>query len=121
MAWSRLRGRLLVAALIAVACAGPRADEGMWTFDNVPLAALKDKYNFTPPAGWLDHLRRSSVRFEDGGSGSFISSTGLVLTNHHVALDQLQKVSTRENNYVRDGFSAARRDQELKSADLEVS
>jgi hypothetical protein len=122
MARLTLRGwQLIVAALAVVACAGLRADEGMWTFDNVPLNTLKEKYNFTPPAGWLDHLRLSSVRFEDGGSGSFVSATGLVLTNHHVALDQLQKISTPQKNYVRDGFYAARREQELKSADLEVS
>src|SRR5690349_11803401 len=113
--------RLWIVVLTVVACVGLRADEGMWTFDNVPLAALKEKYNCTPPAGWLDHLRLSSVRFDDGGSGSFISATGLVLTNHHVALDQLQKISTPDKNYVRDGFYAARRDQELKSTDLEVS
>src|SRR5437868_1511680 len=122
MVWLRLRDRrMLMVALTVAACAGVSADEGMWTFDNVPIAALKEKYNSTPPAGWLDHLRLSSVRFDDGGSGSFISATGLVLTNHHVALDQLQKISTAEKNYVRDGFYAARPEQELKSADLEVS
>ena len=101
--------------------AGLRADEGMWTFDNPPLAALRERYGFTPPAGWLDHLRLASVRFNDGGSGSFISPTGLVLTNHHVALGQLQKMSTPDKNYVRDGFYAGRRDQELKSTDLELN
>src|SRR5580658_9738135 len=98
------RGWLLV--LLMLASAGLCADEGMWTFDNPPLAQLRERYGFTPPAGWLDHLRLSSVRFNDGGSGSFISATGLVLTNHHVALDQLQKMSTAAKNYVRDGFYA---------------
>ena len=122
MAALGVRGRRIwIVGLVVAACAGLGADEGMWTFDNIPLAALRDRYNFTPPAGWLDHLRLSSVRFEDGGSGSFISPTGLVLTNHHVALGQLQKMSTAERNYARDGFSAARRDQEMKSTDLEVS
>ena len=69
------------------------ADEGMWTFDNLPLKQLKEKYGFTPTQEWLDHIRLSSVRFNDGGSGAFISPNGLVLTNHHIALNQLQKMS----------------------------
>ena len=121
MRWSTgRRWRLAVLAFVGVATSLGRADEGMWTFDNPPLALLQQRYGFTPPPGWLDHLRLSSVRFNDGGSGSFISTTGLVLTNHHVALDQLQKLSTAERNYVRDGFYAARREQEVKSTDLEI-
>jgi hypothetical protein len=96
------------------------ADEGMWTYDNPPMEQLKQRYGFVPTQEWLDHLRLASLRFNDGGSGSFISPTGLVLTNHHVALGQLQKVSTEKNNYVRDGFYARTQDQEMKSPDLEV-
>jgi hypothetical protein len=96
-------------------------DEGMWTFDNPPLKLLKDRYNFTPTQEWLDHVRLSSVRFNDGGSGSFISPTGLVLTNHHVALDQLQKVSTSQKDYVQDGFYAATPAEELRCPDLELN
>jgi Peptidase S46 len=98
-----------------------RADEGMWTFDNPPLAQLKEKYGFTPTPAWLDHLRMSSVRFNDGGSGSFVSARGLVLTNHHVAFGQLQKVSTPEKNYVVDGFYAKTAAEELKCPDLELN
>jgi Peptidase S46 len=98
-----------------------KADEGMWTFDNPPLAQLKEKYGFTPPPAWLDHLRMSSVRFNDGGSGSFVSARGLVLTNHHVAFGQLQKVSTPQKNYVVDGFYAKTAAEELKCPDLELN
>ncbi len=97
------------------------ADEGMWTFDNPPLKLLKERYNFTPTQQWLDHLRLSSVRLNDGGSGSFVSPHGLLLTNHHVALGQLQKNSTPEHDYVKDGFYATTADQEMKSQDLEVN
>lgn len=97
------------------------ADEGMWTFDNPPLKQLKEKYNFTPTQPWLDHLRLSSVRLNDGGSGSFVSPHGLLLTNHHVALGQLQKNSSAEHDYVKDGFYAATPDGEMKSPDLEVN
>jgi hypothetical protein len=109
---------LLTAALLAPA---GFADEGMWTFDNPPLKQLQEKYKFTPTQQWLDHLRLSSVRLNDGGSGSFVSPHGLLLTNHHVALGQLQKNSTAEHDYVRDGFYAATPAEEMKSPDLEVN
>ena len=79
------------------------------------------KYNFHPSQAWLDHLRLSSVRLNDGGSGSFVSPNGLLLTNHHVARFQLQKNSTADHDYMRDGFYAATPDQEMKSPDLEVN
>ncbi|HEY2457900.1 MAG TPA: S46 family peptidase, partial [Candidatus Acidoferrum sp.] len=70
---------LLAAALL---CPAVRSDEGMWTFDNPPLKQLQEKYNFTPTTQWLDHLRQACVRLNDGGSGSFVSAHGLLLTNH---------------------------------------
>src|ERR1700738_136377 len=97
------------------------ADEGMWTFDNPPLQLLKEKYNFVPTQQWLDHLRLSSVRLNDGGAGSFVSGRGLLLTNHHVARGQLQKNSTAQHDYIKDGFYAATPEQEMKSPDLEVN
>jgi len=97
------------------------ADEGMWTFDNLPLKQLEEKFGFTPTQEWLDHVRLSSVRFMDGGSGSFISPDGLVLTNHHVAVGQLQKMSNSEKDYVATGFYAMTPAEEIKSPDLEVN
>lgn len=97
------------------------ADEGMWTFDNPPVKQLKERYGFTPTQEWLDHIRLSSVRFNDGGSGSFVSANGLALTNHHVAFGQLQKLSTPEKNYAKDGFYAKTRGEELKCPDLELN
>jgi hypothetical protein len=98
-----------------------RAEEGMWTFDNPPLKQLQDKYHFTPSKEWLDHVRLSSVRLNDGGSGAFVSAHGLLLTNHHVARGQLQKNSTPEHDYIRDGFYAATPEQEIKTPDLEIN
>ncbi|HEY1467640.1 MAG TPA: S46 family peptidase [Candidatus Acidoferrum sp.] len=114
----QISAALLTAALLAPAGS---ADEGMWTFDNPPVKLLQEKYNFIPTQQWLDHLRLSSVRLNDGGSGSFVSPHGLLLTNHHVALGQLQKNSNAEHDYVRDGFYAATPGQEMKSPDLEVN
>src|SRR5215469_13393379 len=116
-----MKSSRLFGAAALLLCATLSADEGMWTFDNPPLKQLKDKYNFVPTEQWLDHIRLSSVRLNDGGSGSFVSVHGLLLTNHHVARGQLQKNSTPEHNYIRDGFYAATEAEEMKSPDLEVN
>lgn len=116
---------LLGLILLIVMSSSPKLssapDEGMWTFDNPPVKQLQERYGFTPTQAWLDHVRLASVRFMDGGSGSFVSPNGLVLTNHHVAMGQLQKISTAEKNYVADGFLAATLEDEIKSPDLEVN
>ncbi len=110
------------AALVTLAAIAAIADEGMWTYDNPPLKQLESKYNFkVPNKPWLSHLRLASVRLNDGGSGSFVSQQGLLLTNHHVALGQLQKNSTAQHDYVKNGFYAATQAEEMKSPDLEVN
>src|SRR5262249_54876722 len=111
--------RLLTAALLCTPLA--LADEGMWTFDNPPLKLIQEKYKFTLTQKWLDHVRMASVRLNDGGSGSFVSPHGLLLTNHHVARGQLQKNSTAEHDYIKNGFYARTSQEEMKSPDLEVN
>lgn len=108
-------------ALCLSAFASFAADEGMWTFDNPPLKQLQERYGFTPTKEWLDHIRLSSVRFNDGGSGSFAGPNGLVITNHHVALGQLQKLSTPQKNLASDGYYAKTAAEELKCPDLELN
>jgi hypothetical protein len=93
----------------------------MWTFDSPPLKLLKDRYQFTPSDAWLENLRLASVRFNDGGSGAFVSATGLVLTNDHVARGQLQKLSTASQDYVVAGFYARSMIDEIKTPDLELN
>jgi len=94
-------------------CISARADEGMWTFDNLPVKQMQAKYGFTPDQAWLDHVRLSALHF-GGGSGSFISKDGLVLTNHHVGRGAVQRLSTKEHDYIKEGFAAVSREQELK-------
>ena len=113
---------VLFTLLVLFASAAPlAADEGMWTFDNPPAKLLKERYGFDVTKEWLDALRLASVRFSDGGSGAFVSKSGLVLTNHHVALDCIQKISTPGKNYVRNGFLAKGREAEVPCPDLELN
>jgi hypothetical protein len=112
---------LVVLIVALLSWTNVRADEGMWTFDNPPLKFLKERYGFEPTREWFDHIRLSSVRFNDGGSGSFVSPNGLVLTNHHVARGQLQKVSTPEKDYAKNGFYARTAGEEMKCPDLELN
>ncbi|MBI1873361.1 MAG: S46 family peptidase [Acidobacteria bacterium] len=120
---ARLRPTITTLVFSLFVSAGLRVagDEGMWTFDNPPLKLLQERYGFTPTPEWLEHVRLASVRFNDGGSGSFVSPTGLVLTNHHVAAGQLQKLSTPKKDYLKDGFYARTRAEEMKSADSELN
>jgi hypothetical protein len=96
-------------------------DEGMWLFNNPPEKLLKEKYNFSPEPEWYTHLQRSSVRFNSGGSGSFVSADGLVLTNHHVGADCLQKLSTKDRDLIVEGFYARTLKEEVRCVDLELN
>ena len=95
--FTTLRLVLLTAALVASLCQG---DEGMWPVNQFPKEAVQKKYGFKVTDDFLAHIQRSSVRFNNGGSGSFISPQGLLFTNHHVGRDCIQKVSSSDDDYV---------------------
>lgn len=114
--------RFFLPTLAAVLLGGSsRADEGMWLYNRPPRELLRQKYQFELADPWLEHLQKSSVRFNSGGSGSFVSEDGLVISNHHVGADALQKVSTEVKNYLQDGFHARTLSEEIKCVDLELN
>src|SRR6266542_5208092 len=96
-------------------------DEGMWTFNNVPREDIKQKYGFEVTDDWLRKVQLASVRFNNGGSGSFVSSTGLVLTNYHIVEDIIGELSTSEKDYAKEGFVAHNQAEEMKAPGLELN
>lgn len=108
----------LLASLLASVAA---ADEGMWPYNRAPLDALKADYQFEPDQAFLERLQKASVRLNNGGSGSFVTAKGLLMTNHHVASDCIRKLSSEKNDYVAEGFYASAQARELKCPDLELN
>jgi hypothetical protein len=101
--------------------AASQADEGMWLFNRPPKKMLKERYDFDATDAWLMHLQQASVRINNGGSGSFVSADGLVMTNHHVGADALEKLSTKSRDLLQKGFYAPNRSDELKCPDSEFN
>ena len=97
------------------------ADEGMWLYNAFPKDRVEKQYGFLPTQGWLDHLQLSSVRFNNGGSGSFVSADGLAFTNHHVGADCIGKLATSSTDYMKTGFYAKTQADEAKCPDLELN
>jgi hypothetical protein len=97
------------------------ADEGMWLYNEAPKDKIKAKYGFELTQQWLDHVRLSSVRFNNGGSGSFVSADGLTFTNHHVGAGCVQQLSSEGHDYIKTGFYAKTQAEEAKCPNLELN
>ena len=109
-------------ALLSVAFAlAARADEGMWTFDNFPAKKVRQKYGFSPDAQWLQQAQLASVRLAGGCSGSFVSPEGLVMTNHHCSHSCIEQLSTKEKDFVAEGFYAPMLENEVKCPEIELN
>ena len=108
-----MRAKLLLGAVATLAALAPAlADEGMWTFDNFPSQAVKQKYGVTIDQAWLDRVRAGAVRLAGGCSASLVSPEGLVLTNHHCVAGCVQDLSTADRDYLKNGFFPASREEE---------
>ncbi|HEX4913013.1 MAG TPA: S46 family peptidase, partial [Vicinamibacterales bacterium] len=114
------RRALLVVAVVFVLPLSGSANEGFWPFNRIPKAAIKQELGVDLTDAWIERVQQASVRFPSG-SGSFVSPDGLVLTNHHVSLDLLHKMSTPTRDLASQGFLAPNRDGELKGpSELEL-
>jgi hypothetical protein len=117
-----MKTRLLIFGFIlTLAIPFALADEGMWLYNAFPGDQVQKQYGFLPTQEWLDHLRLSSVRFNNGGSGSFVSADGLAFTNHHVGADCIGKLATSGHDYMKTGFYAKTQAEEAKCPDLELN
>lgn len=97
-----------------------KADEGMWPFNMIPQEKIESRYGTRLSDKWLDHVQKSCLRLSLGGSGSFVSKKGLVMTNHHVGSEAIYDLSTADNNLMEKGFYAATYKDELKCPGLYV-
>ena len=108
----------LVLALAATASA--RADEGMWTFDKIPVEKIRAAYGVTLDQAWLDAAQASAVRLTNGCSAAVVSREGLAVTNNHCVSECAQGLSDADHDYVRDGFLTDGRDEERKCAGVQA-
>src|SRR3989442_2447536 len=97
------------------------ADEGMWQFNNVPRVEIKKKCGFDVTDEWLRKVQLASVRFNNGGSGSFVSPNGLVLTNYHTVEAMVNGVSTPQKDLAKEGVVARTPAEEIKAPSLELN
>jgi hypothetical protein len=110
----KIRFATLVLVLALALAAG--ADDGMWmphqmkTLDLMTLGLKMDPGDLykTDGSGLM-----SAVVNLGGGTGEFVSPEGLVLTNHHVAYGAIQRASSKEKDYINDGFLARTRGEEI--------
>jgi len=117
----RLWGAALAAVLFITALGAPAlADEGMWTFNNLPRAEIKRRYGFEVTDDWLRRVQSATVRFPNG-TGSFVSPEGLVLTNYHIVEESVGELSTAAKDYAKEGFVARTRAEELKMPNVELN
>ena len=114
-----MRTRLLTGILLALAGAVMLADEGMWRLDQLPLATIQSAYGVRLTSADVERLQGAVVRISSGGTGTFASANGLILTNHHVALDCIRTSTLAEqskgkaDNLIDEGFTAASMADEL--------
>lgn len=96
------------------------AEEGMWTFNQIPKEAIEQKYGVLLTPSWLESIQKSCLRVSLGGSASFVSSQGLLLTNHHVGSSAIYHLSTAEKNLMDNGFLAKTFEEELPCSNMYV-
>ena len=113
--------KLIALALAVLALPQAQADEGMWTLNQFPKKSFEKKYHYAPTDDWLRHVQLSSARLAGGCSGSFVSSQGLVMTNHHCASSCIEQLSNAKKDFIAAGFYAQKAEEEVKCPEIEVN
>jgi len=115
--------KIFIAAVLSLSLLRASADEGMW----LPMLLGQQVYNDMVKRGLkltkeqLYSINKSSLKdaiiiFGGGCTGEIVSNQGLIFTNHHCGYGAISGASTVEHNYLRDGFYAANKDQEIQSS-----
>jgi hypothetical protein len=122
--------RFLSVLLILVISLGfkVKADEGMWVLPLIEKLNIgkMTELGFKLSAEDIYSLNKASIKdavviFGGGCTGEIVSSQGLILTNHHCGYGSIQSHSTVEHDYLKDGFWAMTREQELPNPGLSVT
>jgi hypothetical protein len=113
--------RKTLPVLAALVTGSALAAEGMWTLDNFPAAAVRERHGVVIGQDWLDRVRTATVRLEGGCTGSFVSPNGLVLTNHHCVADCLARLSSPTRDPQAAGFLAKTQAEEERCPADQVS
>ena len=116
-----MKAMMMALTLALLTASAAFAGEGMWTPDNLPAKQLQEKYKFSPDAKWAGHAQRAALRLAGGCSGSFVSPTGLVLTNHHCVNSCVQQLSTADKDFIASGFYAKQQKDEIKCPEIELN
>ncbi|MBN3868112.1 S46 family peptidase [Gluconobacter kondonii] len=115
-----MRKKSILFSIIPALIGSAQAEEGMWTFDHLPIRQMKQQYGFEPSVEWINHVIQSSARLAEGCSASFVSGDGLVMTNHHCANTCLTDLSDKNHDYFHDGFSALEVSKEPQCPGMEL-
>ena len=122
-----MKKTILTIALALIAGVAARADEGMWlpSLISQRIGDMQEK-GFRLDAEDIYSINQASLKdavvlFGRGCTGEVISSEGLLLTNHHCGYGQIQQHSSVEHDYLKDGFWAMSREEELPNKGLTVS
>lgn len=112
--------KTILSSLLILSTISLAAEEGMWTFNAIPVQKIKEKYGVELDEAWAQHVQKSCLRVSLGGSASFVSPQGLVLTNHHVGSKAIYHLSTEKDDLLTNGFLAKSLDQEIQCPNMYV-
>ena len=122
----QIRALFILSAFLSafIAASSLSSDEGMWPLNMVPIEQINKTYGLHTDKPidkpWLEHVQKSALRMSSGGSAAFVSSCGLLVTNHHVGSKALYNLSSEKKDLMKEGFYAKTLESELQCQNLYV-